>query len=61
VKGTAFIITGVHRQFTALNFPRLCPLVLLVKIGWSQGRALRCEGGKVMESRLLKCAAEEGS
>jgi hypothetical protein len=61
VKGTAFIIAGGNRKFTALNFPRLCPFVLLVKIeiGWRQGRTLGSEDGKLMGSGLLECAAAE--
>jgi hypothetical protein len=34
----------------ATTFSGQCPLVLLVKVGWRQGKALGDEDGKVMES-----------
>jgi hypothetical protein len=42
-----------------VKFLRPCPLVLLVKVGWRQGRALGSEEGNVIGSRLLECVAEE--
>jgi hypothetical protein len=41
-------VPGAGRAPFCYEVPRLCPLVLLVKIGWSQDRALRSEDGKVM-------------
>jgi hypothetical protein len=34
----------------AITFPGQCPLVLLVKVGWRQGKALGDEDGKIMDS-----------
>jgi len=31
---------GLSETFVALRVPRQCPLVLLVKVGWWQGKAL---------------------
>ena len=42
---------------TVLNVHKLCPLVLLVKLGWKQGSVLGSEVGKVMGIGLLECAA----
>ena len=42
-----------------MKFLRTCPLVLLVKVGWRQGRALGSEEGTIMDSRLLECVAGE--
>jgi hypothetical protein len=38
---------------------QVCPLVLLVKVGCRQGKALGSEEGKVMGSGLFEYAAEE--
>jgi hypothetical protein len=40
-------------------FLRPCPLVLLVKVGWRQSRALGSEEGTIVGSRQLQYAAEE--
>jgi hypothetical protein len=40
------------RKFTSLKVPRLCPLVLLVKVVWRQGRFLECKIGKVTGSGI---------
>jgi hypothetical protein len=40
-------------MFTALKFPRLCPLFFLVKVGWKQGKTLGNEEGSVMGRGLL--------
>jgi hypothetical protein len=45
VTGTAFIKR--NRKFTALKFPKIGPIVLLVKVVWWQGRLLECKVGKV--------------
>jgi len=41
------MMQGVIRHTTfitgKLNVPRLCPLDLLVNVGWRQDRALGCE------------------
>jgi hypothetical protein len=31
------------RKFTNLSVPRLCPVVLLINVGWTQDRALGSE------------------
>jgi len=31
------------RKFASLNVPRLCPVVLLINVGWTQGRILGTE------------------
>jgi hypothetical protein len=56
-----FYCWGLDRKLTALKVPRLCLLVLLVKVCWGQGRVLRSEGGKVTGSRLFEYAIGEGS
>jgi hypothetical protein len=48
---------GVVRKCTAVEAFRLCPLVLLVKVGWRQGNTLGNEEVKVMLSGLLQCDA----
>ena len=35
-ENTTLIISGGNRNFSALNFPMLSPLVLLVKVRWKQ-------------------------
>jgi hypothetical protein len=40
----------------ATTFPGQCPPVLLVKVGWRQGKALEDEDGKVMESDFWEYA-----
>jgi hypothetical protein len=56
VRGTTFIITGKEAKFGIVKVYRLCPLVLVVKVG------LGCElelwalkKGKEMGSRLCVC------
>jgi hypothetical protein len=39
--------------FTAPNIPRKCPLVLLVKIAWNQGKTLGSKEERAVVSRLL--------
>jgi hypothetical protein len=34
---------GRNRKFTAFKFPRDCPLVLSIKMGWREGRAFETE------------------
>ena len=50
--------TGGETKFTALEFPRQCPLVLLMKVSWRESRALGSEEGKVFGSGVLTYAAE---
>jgi hypothetical protein len=38
----------------AATFPGHCPLVLLVKVGWRQGKALGDEDGKVTVGNMLQ-------
>ena len=40
-------------KFTFLKIPRQCPLVLLLKVSWKQGKALRSEEGSVKGGGLL--------
>lgn len=52
MKGTTFITTGGkggNKNFTALNVPRQWPLVILMKVGWQNGKAFRRERGGVLE------------
>jgi hypothetical protein len=46
--GTAVIviITGVNRKFTAVQFPRQWPFLLVVKVGWRQTNL--CEVKRVL-------------
>jgi hypothetical protein len=54
------IIIIVEKKFTDLLVPRLCPLVIAVKVDWRQGR---CAGskGKVMGIKLLDYVAGKRS
>jgi hypothetical protein len=45
------------RKFTALKFHRLCPFILRVKSGCTQGKELGSEEGRMMAVRLLESAA----
>ena len=49
--------TGGEKKFTALEVPRQCPLVLLVKVSWRESRALGSEKDKVFGSEVLAYAA----
>jgi hypothetical protein len=42
----------------ANTFPGQCPLVLLVKVGWRQGKALGDADGKFMESDCWEYASK---
>jgi hypothetical protein len=42
------------RKFTLLNILSLFPLVLMVKVCWRQGKALRSEEGRTSGSGLLR-------
>ena len=42
-----------QKKFTALKVPRQCPLVLLVRLGWNQAKALGSEAGGMVGSDLL--------
>jgi hypothetical protein len=44
---------GETKNFTFLKVSRRCPLVLLVKLGWEQGKALGSEGGSLGGTGLL--------
>jgi hypothetical protein len=46
MKGGGGVLT--NNIFKAVKFTRHCWFVLLVKVGWREGRALGSEGGKVM-------------
>jgi hypothetical protein len=59
VRNTALITGRGRGEYANVKFLRSCPLVLLVKVGWRQGRALGCEEGAIMGGRLLECVAEE--
>jgi hypothetical protein len=60
VRGTKFIITeGVDRKFNALKVPRQCPRVLLVNMGWKQGKALGSAKGSKLEVDHWEHAAGE--
>jgi hypothetical protein len=48
------------QKLIALKFYWLYPLILLVKVGWRQGRVLRNEEGKMM-GKWTGYAAEERS
>lgn len=37
------IYEGRSRKFKILNVPMLCPVVLLINVGWTQGRVLGSE------------------
>lgn len=41
-----------RENVTALKINVQCPLVLLVKVGWRQGRSLESEESKVMEGEM---------
>ena len=43
---------------TTLKVHRICPLVLLVKVGWRQGRALGSKEDKVIRHGMLKNVSE---
>lgn len=45
---TEFIIAKLIENFRALKFPRYCLLVLLVKVGWREGKTLGSAEGKAM-------------
>ena len=63
VRGTAFIITGGKTEkFSAVKFPRQCPLILLEKVGWRQGTELGIEDSEVAVRypyvlRMYRCVA----
>ena len=59
VRNTALITGRGEGEYIRVKFLRLCPLVLLVKVGWRQGRALGSEEDTIMGGRLLECVAEE--
>jgi hypothetical protein len=46
-----FIKVG-RENVTALKSTMQCPLVLLIKVGWGQGRSLESEESKVMEGEI---------
>lgn len=45
---TEFIIAKLIESFGAHKFPRHCLLVLLVKVGWREGKPLGSAEGKAM-------------
>jgi len=38
----------VGKKFTTIDFSRHCPLFLLSRVGWMQGKALGSAAGKVI-------------
>ena len=53
-----YIIAAWERTFTVLRVSIQCPLVLLVKLDWKQGKALGSEECKVMGSDSSQYGAE---
>jgi hypothetical protein len=46
VRGSTFLsLLWEQEIFVSVNFPRQCPLVLLVKVGNRKGKSLRSEEG----------------
>lgn len=45
---TEFIIAKLIESSRALKFPRHCLFVLLVKVGWREGKTLESAKGKAM-------------
>jgi hypothetical protein len=43
-------LTGETDEFTAVKVPRQFPLVLLAKVGWSEGKAFGSEEGRAMRN-----------
>jgi hypothetical protein len=41
------------------DIPRLCPLILMVKVGWKRDQAMRSEEGKVTGSGSFGHVAEK--
>jgi hypothetical protein len=46
-------------KFLNLKFTSLCPLVLLVKVGWRQGRGLGSDEDEVLRYGVFEYAAKE--
>lgn len=44
---------------SALKVPRQCPIALVVKIGWKQGKELRNKEDSVLGVDCQQCVAEE--
>jgi hypothetical protein len=59
VRNTALITGSGEGEYARVTFLRPCPLVLLAKVGWRQGRTMESEEDTVMGSKLLECVAEE--
>jgi hypothetical protein len=57
--GTKFVTE--KNIFTVLKVFGLCPLVLLIKVGKIQGRALGSEKGKDIGMETVGCGGEGGS
>jgi hypothetical protein len=47
------------RKCSALQFPMLCPLVFLIKVGWRQSTALGNGEGKKTGSGILEYTRQE--
>jgi len=45
-------------KFTTVAFPRQCPLFLLSRVGWMQGKALGSAAGMVIENGMLEISAQ---
>jgi len=60
--GVTTFIEGLRNiEFTAPMFPKLYPLVLLVKVGWRQSGDLGSEVSKMVGSGLLEYETKERS
>jgi hypothetical protein len=53
------LLQAATRKFTALKDPRQCPLILLVKVGWSKAERWEKKNMQAMISGLLEYAPEE--
>ena len=52
--GGQYVTVRQKTKFSAMTFPRLCPITVLEKVCWRQGRALEKEEHQVMRNRLLR-------
>ena len=59
MRNTALITGRGEGEYARVTFLRPCPLILLVKVGWRQGRALESEEDTIMGRKLLECVAGE--
>ena len=52
-------ITRKEKRFTTLEFPKQCPLALIVKEGWRLGTAFVSEQGHVTRSGFLRARRKQ--